>query len=343
MNEQQSHPTEPTTTPMPEAPTPTEQSPTLAPVDTPETPQYTSEALATPSPFTAQPTQAQIPPQPAADPGKTLGIIGLILSFLGSLSVVGLILSIIAFIKSRKAHYRNRIALTGIVVGSLMLIFTVYTASLAIQYVNEALDKCENGARTTKVYGFAISCPNTSSSSQSASTSTASAANTIDVSGSPVTLEGRTVTSRCFTFTAPADYIINPNSKTCQTELRMSDANRPSGEPLSAIRVVAQSNIASIDAFFSGIEDVVDRSSENSKVTIKSTDRITLNGQPAGKAVYTNAFGLEQTAYFIPDNSNTFSAGTSIVTSYVISGPSYNSSFKSTLESVLSSFKIKST
>ncbi len=59
--------------------------------------------------------------QPQAhDPGKTLGIIGLVLSFFTAL--IGMIISIIAFRSSKKAGFKNAPALAGIIIGA---VFTV--------------------------------------------------------------------------------------------------------------------------------------------------------------------------------------------------------------------------
>ncbi|HEY5785073.1 MAG TPA: hypothetical protein VIT65_09875, partial [Microlunatus sp.] len=46
---------------------------------------------------------------PAEDPGKTLGIIGLVLSFFTA--IIGLIISIVALRKSKKAGFKNTPAL----------------------------------------------------------------------------------------------------------------------------------------------------------------------------------------------------------------------------------------
>lgn len=50
-------------------------------------------------------------------PGKTLGIVGLILSFLAA--IVGLIVSAIALSKSKKAGFKNTPAVVGLVIGIL--------------------------------------------------------------------------------------------------------------------------------------------------------------------------------------------------------------------------------
>ncbi|HVD17349.1 MAG TPA: hypothetical protein VNC63_01565 [Propionibacteriaceae bacterium] len=60
----------------------------------------------------------QATPQPAAaDPGNTLGIVGLILAIIPCTSTIGLVLSIVAFIISRRANFQNSKALAGIIIG----------------------------------------------------------------------------------------------------------------------------------------------------------------------------------------------------------------------------------
>ena len=62
-----------------------------------------------------------VPPPPAAqDPGRTLGIVGLILAFFCSL--IGMIISIVAYRQSAQAGYKNNIALAGIIVGAVFLV-----------------------------------------------------------------------------------------------------------------------------------------------------------------------------------------------------------------------------
>jgi hypothetical protein len=60
--------------------------------------------------------------QPVENPGKTLGIVGLILGFFGPLSIVGLILSIVGLRKSKKVGQSNGVAVAGIIVSSLVLV-----------------------------------------------------------------------------------------------------------------------------------------------------------------------------------------------------------------------------
>jgi hypothetical protein len=64
----------------------------------------------------------QATPQPAADPGNTLGLVGLILAIIPCTSTVGMVLSIVAYIISRRAGFQNGKALAGIIVGAAWLV-----------------------------------------------------------------------------------------------------------------------------------------------------------------------------------------------------------------------------
>ncbi|MHA6669779.1 DUF4190 domain-containing protein [Homoserinimonas sp. A447] len=76
-------------------------------------------------------TEATPAPAPSADytapvaenPGKTLGIVGLVLAFIAN--IVGLIVSIIALNKSKKAGYKNGLALAGIIVASVSIVISI--------------------------------------------------------------------------------------------------------------------------------------------------------------------------------------------------------------------------
>ncbi|MCS5714119.1 septum formation family protein [Herbiconiux sp. CPCC 205716] len=95
-----------------------------------------------PSPYGAPQGQPPYygPPQSTDFPGRTLGIVGLILSFFTA--VVGLIISAIALSQSKKAGYKNGPALAGVIVGSVLsglavivIVFSIIvsvTTSLAV-------------------------------------------------------------------------------------------------------------------------------------------------------------------------------------------------------------------
>jgi uncharacterized membrane protein len=64
--------------------------------------------------------------QPASGvdyPGKTLGIVGLILAIFFNL--IGLIVSAVAYSKSKKAGYKNTPAFWGIIVGAVLLVIGI--------------------------------------------------------------------------------------------------------------------------------------------------------------------------------------------------------------------------
>lgn len=64
------------------------------------------------------------------DPGRTLGIVGLVLAIVGSF--VGLIISIVAFNQSKKAGFDNGLAKAGIIVGVITTVLTLAYVVFAI-------------------------------------------------------------------------------------------------------------------------------------------------------------------------------------------------------------------
>jgi len=89
--------------------------------------------------YQAAPQQA--PMAPADYPGKTLGLVGLILSIVASF--VGLIISIIAFRQSKAAGYPNGLAKAGIIVG---IITTVLGIVFSIIYFVAFAALMQNGS-----------------------------------------------------------------------------------------------------------------------------------------------------------------------------------------------------
>ncbi|MHA7190345.1 DUF4190 domain-containing protein [Arthrobacter sp. MDT2-16] len=101
--------------------------------------------------------------QPAENPGRTLGIVGFILAIL--IAPVGLVISIIAFVKSRKARMGNGFALAGIIIG---VVFTILgailiavIASFAAELAGQILEACEGLPTGTPVtvQGQPTQCP----------------------------------------------------------------------------------------------------------------------------------------------------------------------------------------
>jgi hypothetical protein len=71
------------------------------------------------------PTPAPAPqPAPAGDyPGKTLGIVGLVLAIL--VPLVGLIISFVANNQSKAAGFPNQLAKIGIIVGAILTVLGI--------------------------------------------------------------------------------------------------------------------------------------------------------------------------------------------------------------------------
>lgn len=63
------------------------------------------------------------PPPAAADPNRTLTIVGFVLSFL--CSIAGLIISIIAYNRSKAVGYKNTLALAGIIIASVLIVLSI--------------------------------------------------------------------------------------------------------------------------------------------------------------------------------------------------------------------------
>lgn len=53
-------------------------------------------------------------------PGKTLGVVGLVVAIF--FNVIGLIISAIALNQSKKAGYKNTPALIGVIIGAVLLV-----------------------------------------------------------------------------------------------------------------------------------------------------------------------------------------------------------------------------
>ena len=103
---------------------------------------------------------------PAQQPGKTMGIVGLILSclfFIPFASLVGVILSIVAFVQSRKAKMSNGPALAGIIIGGVVFVLTLVVTILlfvfAVDQVGTLIEICEDrGPGTHFVDGEVYEC-----------------------------------------------------------------------------------------------------------------------------------------------------------------------------------------
>ncbi|MDF2991359.1 MAG: signal transduction histidine kinase [Microbacterium sp.] len=94
---------------------------------------------------------------PTSYPGKTLGIIGMILAF--PVSLIGLVISIVALVQSRKAGYQNVPAIVGIIVGAgLVLVGTGVVILLVVVFGNIIGQCADLGPGTHYVDGVTYRC-----------------------------------------------------------------------------------------------------------------------------------------------------------------------------------------
>ncbi|PZR54961.1 hypothetical protein DNL40_00745 [Xylanimonas oleitrophica] len=105
-------------------------------------------------PYPAGPGQAA-----PADPGRGLGIAGFVLALLGPLTVVGLVVSIVALIRSRKAGRGNGFAVAGIVLGAIGTVLLAVAAFAFVVGLNQYTEMCNDlGPGTHQVDGISVYC-----------------------------------------------------------------------------------------------------------------------------------------------------------------------------------------
>ena len=93
----------------------------------------------------------------ATDPGRTLGIVGLVLSFFTAL--VGLVVSIVALRRSRRAGFTNGFALAGTIVGGLGTLAVVVVVVVGGVTLGGVAAKCQElGLGTHTVDGVTYTC-----------------------------------------------------------------------------------------------------------------------------------------------------------------------------------------
>lgn len=114
-------PEQPPVTPVePEQPASTQPQETVAPQqqEAPQQPAY------------APPVQQAYQAQPVDNPGKGLGIAGFILAFF--FPFIGLPLSIVGFVKSKKAGVSNGLAFAGIILNSVFIVVGIFLILITV-------------------------------------------------------------------------------------------------------------------------------------------------------------------------------------------------------------------
>lgn len=113
--------------------------------------------MSEPAPAAPQPSYQ--PTAPADFPGKTLGIVGLVVAIIANL--IGLIISIVAYRQSKAAGFKNTPALVGIIVGAVLFVISAISIIVAIvvgvSAFNEACAQLGPGTHTSG--GTTVTCP----------------------------------------------------------------------------------------------------------------------------------------------------------------------------------------
>ena len=86
-------------------------------------------------------------------PGRTLGIIGFALSFVGFIDVVGLVICIIAMVKSKRADQKNGFALAGMIISIVGILFCGGIIALIAPPLIHAGQECARLGDGTHVIG----------------------------------------------------------------------------------------------------------------------------------------------------------------------------------------------
>jgi hypothetical protein len=107
----------------------------------------------TPNPYAASNPYPYTQTAPQERPGRTLGIIGFILSFIWILDVVGLIISSVGMSQSRRAGQKNGFALAGIIISIVGILSLGTILAFAIPALVGAGQECARLGNGTHVVG----------------------------------------------------------------------------------------------------------------------------------------------------------------------------------------------
>lgn len=133
----------------------------MSDVPNPASPQPPAYEAPAPAGYPAAPPPAYGAPAPGARPGRTLGIVALIVSFFAAL--IGLILGIVALVQSKKAGQGNGFAVAAIVISSVLIVVGIIVTILLITYAsglaNEILQVCgSDPSGSVNLWGQSVPC-----------------------------------------------------------------------------------------------------------------------------------------------------------------------------------------
>lgn len=131
----------------------------------PDVPPAYNPPPAAPAYSSAPPAPAGAPAPGAPVPGRTLGIVALVVAIF--FNVIGLILGIVALVQSKKAGHKNGFAVAAIIVGAVLTVLGIIVLSIVIAglaaaggFATEALQACQavDFTGTVTVQGVTVDC-----------------------------------------------------------------------------------------------------------------------------------------------------------------------------------------
>jgi hypothetical protein len=91
------------------------------------------------------------------DPGRTLGLVGLVLAFVANW--IGLIISVVALRRSKRAGFHNGLAKAGVIVGSITTALGLIGGGIAAFAAIHLASTCADlGPGVHQVGGGTVSC-----------------------------------------------------------------------------------------------------------------------------------------------------------------------------------------
>jgi len=110
-----------------------------------------------------QPQPAPAPPTPPRSPYFTLGVVGFALSLIAILNIAGLVISIVALVKSRRRGFRNGFALAGVIIAGVGVGIGLIILGTAIPTLVDAAQTCARlGTGVHELDGATYTCTPTS-------------------------------------------------------------------------------------------------------------------------------------------------------------------------------------
>lgn len=207
---------------------------------------------------------------------------------------------------------RNKLVLPIVIIASFLII-PLLIGGAAFAY---------------EVFYQALSSGKTSSTSRPSTDSAQK-----EVTG-PVTLNGTTVDSDCFSYTAPKGYVLSPKAAKCSTEV-----NIPNGDSLTSVVVKANSGKKrTADEALQAMTTTV----EAGGIAVQDSGILTFTDGTTGAFVhFQDSYKLLAGMYYIVSPNPKFTIDGKLIVGTTIQGYVYNKGLKAIVEDVVKSVILK--